>query len=458
MYDLLIKNGLCVGPETSLKANLAVQGGKIAAVDVPPDAPAKKVIDAAGKLVLPGVLDTHVHLPWPSASFDSTDDFGSGSLGAVHGGVTTLIEYVVSDDSGHLLKSLEQQLARAQKTAFCDFSFHVILRKITPETLAEMAEAVSMGFTSFKIFTAYTGFRMEDADVITCLRRGKELGALICFHAEDGVLVSDSSTQLAQTGRQQIENYPLAHPRLADIEATSRVLNYARYTGARIHIVHVNTAEGAGFIAEAKKNGVRVTGETCPHYLVFTDDCYKTRTPQAANFILSPCIREDYDRAALWEALSGGGLETLATDHCPYSITQKTRGGDDFRTVPGGAGGVETSLPLMYTNGVCSGKLSLNRMVEVMCANPAKIFNLYPRKGVLAAGSDADIVIYNPEGQSTVHAQDLHCNMDHTIYEGIAVKGAVETTILRGGVVVENGKLAVEGPGGEILRRPAYTA
>jgi len=456
MFDLLINNGQCVLPGGSRKTNLGILDGKFAALDAPADAPAQSVLDATGKLVLPGLIDTHVHLPWPSASFDSVDNFATGSRGALHGGVTTLVEYVVPDDSGRILPAIERQLAKASAQALCDYSFHVILRRITPQTLLEMADAVSLGFSSFKIFTAYAGFRLEDSEVMACFRRGAELGALMCVHAEDGVLVSDSISQLVQAGKHQIEYYPLAHPRLADVEATFRMLIYARYTGARLHVVHVNTREGANFIQDARADGLPITGETCPQYLAFTSDVYKTRTPQAANFILAPVIREEEDKQALWDALASGGLDTVATDHCPYSTAQKTRGGDDFRTVPGGAGGIETLLPFLYTYGVRSGKLSLERMVEVSAANPARLFNMYPRKGAIAPGSDADVLIYDPEaGPSVIKAAGLHSAMDHTIYEGMEVTGRVDATILRGKVVVDHGNLT-NSPAGTVIARQAY--
>lgn len=457
MLDLLIKNGTYVNPEGSFQADIAVQDEKITLIDRNIPSAAWQEIDASGKLIFPGVIDTHVHLPWPSVRYDSVDNFHTGTMGAIFGGVTTIIEYVVPDESGRILPALEKQADEARRSAHCDYSFHLILRKITSQTLDEMAQAVEMGIPSFKVYTAYQGFRLEDGDVLTVLQRANEINALVCFHAEDGVLVNQASRQLVERACTKIEYYPEAHPRSADIEATQRVITYARETGTRIHIVHVNTREGARAIQNARSFGQPISGETCPQYLSFTQDVYKNRSPEAAYYILAPVIRESRDQDALWEAIASDGLQTIATDHCPYSIDQKTEGGDDFRVVPGGAGGIETSLPILYTQGVKSGKISINRMVEIMATNPAKIFNLYPKKGIINVGSDADLVIYDPDASPTpIRANLLHSAMDHTIFEGCNVIGRVETTILRGTILMDKGTLVETQPKGQFLKRKTY--
>lgn len=458
MYQLLIKNGEIVGPDGNYIGDLAVMDGKITHIAATLDLPAQKIIDAKGKLVLPGVIDTHVHLPWPSSSFDSVDDFASGTHAAVCGGVTTIIEYVVPDESGRFIPALEAQLANAKKSAFVDYSFHLIIRKVTDETLQDMKEAVKRGFTSFKIYTAYSGFRLEDDDVLKVLQAARELGAIVCFHAEDGVLVNFAIEQLSRAGQTQMKYFPLSHPRLADIEATQRVIAYAKQIGARIHIVHVNTREGVSMIAKARREGLQITAETCPQYLTFTEDVYTSGKPEAAYYVLSPLIRSEHDRQALWNAVAMDDLQTIATDHCPYTSAQKLAGGGDFRAVPGGAAGIETSLPLLFTHGVKKGKLSIHRLTELMSANPARIFNLFPRKGVIAPGSDADLVIYDDNAQKTiVDAGKLHSKFDHTIYAGLEISGKHIATILRGKLVAEHGELVDQQPSGQLLARRTYT-
>jgi dihydropyrimidinase len=405
---------------------------------------------------MPGLIDAHVHLPWPSSAFDSVDDYVSGSIAAMCGGVTTIIEFVVPDESGRILPALDQQMESAERDSYVDFTFHPILRKITSQTLKDMETSVKRGITSFKIYTAYSGFQLGDEDILTILRKCKDLGVLVCFHAEDGVLVDTATELLAQNKKTDIQYYPEAHPASADVSATHRIITYAKYLGARIHIVHVNTGAGASMIGEAHRAGWPITGETCPQYMVFTDEVYRTGKPEAHYFVLAPCIRTESDRDSLWRAINSNDLQMIATDHCPYSSAQKLENIGDFRKIPGGAGGIETSLPILYTYGVEQGRLSIPRLVEIMSTNPAKIFNLFPRKGIIAVGSDADLVIYNLDSETQIIARDLHSNTDHTIYEGLNVKGKVQHTILRGQVVSENGERVIEIPTGRYLPREPY--
>jgi dihydropyrimidinase len=456
MVELVIHGGTCINAGDHFEADLVIDHGKIVQIGWDMGLVAQQSIDARGKLVLPGVVDTHVHLPWPSAAYNSTDDYLSGTKAAACGGVTTIVEYVVPDESGRLIPALEERKANAEHQAYVDYSFHMIIRRVTPETLQDMAEIVRQGFTSFKVYTAYQGFQLGDADILNVLQTARGLGALTCFHAEDGSLVNAATEQLAELGHTAVRYYSEAHPRAADVEGVHRILTYARYLDAPIHIVHVNTAEGARMIAEARTAGQTVTGETCPHYLMFNEDIYRSGTGEAAYFVLAPAIREERDRIALWHAITVGSLQTIATDHCPYTSQQKTGGGDDFRRVPGGAGGVETSLRLLYTYGVRGGQFSWEKLVEVMCTNPARLFRLYPQKGTIAVGSDADLVIYDPTREYKIEGTKLHSNTDHSIYQDIPVWGNVVATILRGQVVAKDGELSDDRPKGTLLQRSPY--
>jgi dihydropyrimidinase len=456
MLQMLIKNGTCVNPSGEFQADIAISEGKIVQIAQAINPASERVLDAMGQFVLPGIIDAHVHLPWPSSAFDSVDDYTSGSIAAMCGGVTTIIEYVVPDESGRILPALDKQMASAESSSYVDFAFHAILRKITPQTLKEMKESVKRGITSFKVYTAYRGFQLGDEDILTILRECKELSALVCFHAEDGVIVNTATEWLVQNGKTDIQYYPEAHPAAADESATHRIITYAKYLGARIHIVHVNTGSAASMIGEANRAGWPITGETCPQYLVFTEDVYRSGKPEANYFVLAPCIRTESDRLMLWRAIDSNELQTVATDHCPYTSAQKLENSGDFRNIPGGAGGIETSLPILYSYGIEQKRLSIPRLVEVMSTNPAKIFNLFPRKGIIAVGSDADLIIYNPNSETRISAGKLHSNTDHTIYEGLDVKGQVVKTILRGAVVSENGEPEVEIPNGQYLAREPY--
>lgn len=455
--QLLIKNGLCVNASGRFRADIAIAEGRIVSLGQNLQAEANcPVVDASEALVLPGVIDAHVHLPWPSASFDSTDNFRFGTTAGIFGGVTTVIEYLVPDLSDQLIPSLKAHLQEAQGASFSDFSFHVILRKVTANSPAQMAEVVKQGISSFKIYTAYDGFQLNDEEILTALRASVELGAVVCFHAEGYPLVADSTRQLTNAGETAIRFYPQAHPYEADVEATQRIISFARFTGARVHIAHVNTRFGAEAIAKARRAGLAITGETCPHYLIFTDEMYKSGCPEAAYFILAPAIRGPEERDGLWVALAENDLQMVSTDHCPYTSEQKLQAAGDFRRVPGGAAGIETSLSLVYTYGVRTGRLSMERLVETMSTNPAKVFNLYPQKGTIAVGSQADLVIFDETDRTTIEAGKLHSRTDHSIYEGMEILGRPRLVILRGNVIVRNGKLEVDQPTGQFLRRPPY--
>ncbi len=454
--QLLIKNGLCVNAGGVFAADIGVKEGKIAVIGKDLDLRASRTIDAGGSYVLPGLIDAHVHLPWPSAKASSVDDYSSGTTAAVCGGVTTTIEYVVPDSDGRILPALDAQARNASGTSFTDYAFHLIINRVTDETANEMRQAVARGVVSFKIYTAYTGFRLGDDDILKVLAEAKALNALVCFHAEDGLMINFATQQLVERGCTDVSYYPEAHPVGVDTEATYRMLHYARFTGARIHIVHVNTLEAARMIGAARRTGQNVSGETCPQYLMFTEDVYRSGKPEANYFVLAPLMRSEADRQGLWDALAVDELQMVASDHCPYTSAQKLEGKGDFRNVPGGAAGIETSLPLVYTYGVCEGRFPIERLAAVTSANPAKIFNLYPQKGAIAIGSDADLVILDGQTRSRIDIADLHSRTDHSLYQGLEVTGKANMTILRGEVVVENNAIVAEKPGGEFLRRQAY--
>lgn len=455
--QLLIKNGLCINADGRFQADIAISNGRIVTLGQNLHAEANSsVVDASGALVLPGIIDAHVHLPWPSASFNSTDDFQIGTTAAVCGGVTTLIEYVVPEPGDQLIPSLETHMKEAQGLSFSDYSFHMILRKITKNSFAQMAEVMKSGISSFKIYTAYDGFQLNDDEILMALRASVKLGAIICFHAESGHLVSESTKHLVEEGKTDIRFYPEAHPYEADIEATQRIISFARFTGARIHIAHVNTRFGAELIAKARRSKLAITGETCPQYLIFTNDVYKSELPKSAYYILAPAIRGIEDREGLWDALAENDLQMVATDHCPYTSKQKLQGVKDFRLVPGGASGIETSLSLLYTYGVRRGRLSLERLVETMSTNPARIFNLFPQKGTIAVGSQADLVIFDEKGRTIIESEKLHSRTDHSLYDGMEILGRPRMTILRGEVIVKDGIIDVHKPTGQFVQRPPY--
>ena len=456
--QLLIKNGVCVNSNGSFAGDIGIEDGKIAAIGRKLDVQAAKTIDARGMYVFPGLIDAHVHLPWPSAKANSVDDYSSGTAAAVCGGITTTIEYVVPDAEGKILPALERQYSDARKSAYSDYAFHLIINRVTDDTAPEMAEAVRRGVVSYKIYTAYDGYRLGDDDILKVLHAARALNALVCFHAEDGLIINDAIKRLVEQNCMDVYYYPLAHPKDADVEITYRMLQFARYVGTRIHIVHVNTREASGMIGAARREGLAVSGETCPQYLMFTEEVFRSGKPEASYFVCAPLMRGEEDRQGLWQALASDDLQMIASDHCPYSSAQKLEGDGDFRRIPGGIAGIETSLPLVYTYGVAGNRFTVERLVALMSTNPARIFNLYPRKGAIAVGSDADLVIYDPETKSKIDIANLHSKIDHTVYQGIDVVGKPTMTILAGEVVMQNGEIVVPKPSGKLIQRAPYAS
>lgn len=453
MRSILVKGGTCVNPDGRFDADVLIEDGKIAKVGQNLIAKADETIDAVGKLVLPGGVDVHVHLPWPTGETISMDTISTGTLAAACGGVTTVIDFVIPNDGEPLIDALERKLSEAQDNAWVDYSFHVNVRGAVTEKLKEIPEIVRRGFPSFKIFMAYEGFRLETRDLLEVMETVTAAGGMISSHAEDGLLADHLTSKLTAQGNTALRFYPQARPNECESAAIANVLAYAARLGSRIHIHHVSTADGVDQIARARRAGVLVSAETCPHYLLFTDMDYAGEIHQSAGLVCAPPIKGRHDQDRLWEALSDGTLDAVATDHCPYSQAQKFAHLDDFTKVPGGLPGVETRLPLLFTRGVGSGRLSLEKLVELWSAGPARAFGLYPRKGLIAVGSDGDLTLIDPARSKTLKASELHMHSDCLPYEGWEVQGWPPTTILGGKVIVTNGTPSGGQPGGNLIPR-----
>ena len=455
--QLLIVNATCVNADGSFEADIAVDGGVIRALGRGLSFPAERVIDAQGKLVLPGTIDVHCHMPWPFGTVISGDDFASGTLAAACGGVTTVLDFVIPELGQSLTEALETKLAVSQGQAHVDYGFHIVVREANEANLDQVRHLVERGFPSFKVFMAYAGFCLGDKELLALLDRAAKSGAVVGVHAEGEALAQFHTQRLLNQGHRAIRYYPDSRPRICEVDAIGRIIAYARHLGVRLHIHHVSSREGVELIGKVRAEGMALSAETCPHYLVFTEEAYHQEGPQATYFVCSPPIRASEDREALWEGLAKGALTMVATDHCPYTVAQKTANPADFTVVPGGVAGVEMRLPILYTEGVGKGRFSLNRLVALAATNPARAFGLYPRKGVIAVGSDADLVILDPTRRSTLRAEALHMNTDHILYEGMPVEGFPLTTILRGRVLVEEGVFVGGKPSGELIRRTLPT-
>jgi dihydropyrimidinase len=453
-FDLAIKNGLVVTAANSFSADIGIVGEKIAAIDQ--GLHGKRLIDAGGKLVLPGAVDPHVHLEMPQGAVVSSDDFETGTIAAACGGTTTIIDFVEPEGDERLLEALVNRRAQADGRAVIDYGLHMTLVNARETTLAQVPDALQAGCSSFKTYTIYEGFYLEDNAMINALEAVHSAGGLVIVHAENRHIVKHLQDKFLAAGQVEPRFHPRSRPPIVEAEAVQRVLALAEVAGSPLYVVHISTRLGVEALQHARFRGQTAFGETCPQYLLLTDARYDQPGLEGAKFVCSPPLRPADNPPALWDGLAHGHLQTVGSDHCPFNYAeQKIRGGDTFTLIPNGMPGIEARLALLYTFGVGQGRLSLNRWVEVCCTDPAKIFGLYPKKGTLAPGADADIVIFDPQREVTLTQEVLHEQVDYTPYEGFNLRGYPDVTIARGQVLCQDGEfIGPKGYGRFLLRKP----
>jgi dihydropyrimidinase len=451
----LIKNGTVVTATDEYKGDVLVDGEIISKVGVSIDEPVDRVIDASGKLVVPGGIDVHTHMELPFGGTVASDDFETGTIAAAFGGTTTIVDFAVQDQGGSLKKAWENWMAKAEGKAVVDYGFHVIMRDYNASLGKEMGDLVKEGVTSFKLFMAYPGvFLMDDASILRTMQRSAEIGATICMHAENGVAINALVEQALAKGHTAPKYHALTRPPILEAEGVHRAIVLAQVAGVPVYIVHVSSPEAMQMIAEARDKGVGAYGETCPQYLFLSHDNYEEPGFEGAKYVMTPPLRDKRGHDSMWKALKYDDLQVVSTDHCPFCMKdQKVLGIDDFSKIPNGAPGVETRMSLLYDGGVAAGRISRNRWVEIASTAPAKIFGMFPRKGTIAPGSDADIVIFDHEREQTLSAKTLHMRVDYNPYEGRKVRGVTETVLSRGRVVIENAALQAKPGSGRFLRR-----
>lgn len=476
--SLLIRNGTLVTASDTFVADLLIREGRIVAVghNLPP---AAETLDATGLLVFPGGVDPHVHLQYPQGPnrVVSSDDWLTGTIAAACGGTTTVIDFVEARPEETWLEALDKRLAQAQAQAVIDFSFHMAFNRADTRSLAEVRPTLDAGLTSFKIYMAYDGIRLTDPEMLLALEALREHGGLAIVHAENHALIMHLvERQLAQ-GHVEPRWHPHTRPALGEAEATERILSYAQLYGVPMHIVHVTTAAGLDAIRRFRRSN-SVTGEVCTQHLLLTEALYAQPGFEPAKYGMAPPLRSVADTEAMWAGLRDGSLDFVVTDHCPFTLAQKrgerrtpefrrlpgsviqnppeppwSEGLPTFNRIPGGAPGIETRLPLLYHFGVNAGRLTLNEFVNLSSTAAARRYGLYPRKGTLAPGADADLVLFDPQRTLTITAERLHQNCDYTPYEGMMVTGWPRTVISRGEVIVRNEAFVGREGRGAFLRR-----
>jgi dihydropyrimidinase len=454
MMDTVVTNGTVVTATETYQADIGLEEGKIAALGR--GLGGVEIIDAQGKYVFPGAIDVHTHFELPSLGTVSADDFETGSIAAACGGTTTFIDFADQGKGESLHQALEIRMERAKGKAAIDYGFHVAITDMTDEVMnVEMAQMVEQGVTSFKLYMAYKGTYMADDETLfKSLLKAKELGALIMVHAENGDLLHYLINKHVAEGKKEPIWHARSHPPEAEAEATGRAIILAALAGAPIYIAHLSTAQALEKVKEARDKGQPVLAETCPQYLFFNTEHYKLPNFEGAKYVISPPLREKGNGDCLWKGLASGDLQVVSTDHCSFNfVGQKDMGRDDFSKIPNGMPGVETRVPLIYHFGVNEGRFSINRFVELVSTNPARLFGLAPEKGTISIGADADLVIFDPQKEVRLSVENLHMNVDHSPYGHITVRGYPVMVMQRGKVIVKDGQFVGQVGAGQFLRR-----
>jgi len=459
--SVLIKNGRVVTAVDDYQADIFVNGSAIVLIGKDLVIDADKVIDAAGKLVIPGGVDPHTHLELPFGGTTTSDTFETGTRAAAFGGTTCIVDFAVQTRGTSTLKALDTWHAKAEGKTAIDYAFHMIITDMPTERIGEMRQLADDGVTSYKLFMAYPGALLsDDATIFRAMRKAGEDGTLVCMHAENGIVI-DELVKIAQSqGRTEPKYHALTRPTRLEAEGVHRALSIAEVAHAPVYIVHLSCYDALQELRLAQARGVMAHAETCPQYLLLDVKRYDEPGFDGAKYVLTPPLREHWNHDELWGGLRTHALDVISTDHCPFCLKeQKELGRNDFSKIPNGGPGIENRMSLIYHYGVSHGHISLNRFVELTSTAPAKIFGLFPRKGTLAVGSDADIVIFDPDHEETIsyfNEKTHHMNIDYNAYEGFKVKGFTETVLSRGKVIIENGNYVGRPGDGRFVKRGPY--
>jgi dihydropyrimidinase len=458
-FDTIIRNATIITAIDTTQADVGISAGKISAIaaQLSPEN-ATQTIDAANHLLLPGGIDVHTHLDMPFGGTTSADDFQTGTIAAAFGGTTTLIDFAIQYKGQTLRHAFDTWMKKAHDKATIDYAFHCIITDLSSAQLEEMADLIREGVTSFKLFMAYPGvFMLDDASIFRAMSQAAKHSGLICMHAENGGAIDVIVQQALAEGKRAPKYHALTRPTTAEAEATSRAIALAEMAGCPVYIVHLSCNDALEKVREARDRGLPAYAETCPQYLYLSLDNMNAPGFEGAKYVFTPPLREKWHQEKLWHGLTHDTLQIVSTDHCPFCFKeQKELGIDDFTKIPNGGPGIEHRLSLIYTGGVHGKRFSPNRFVEVVATAPAKLFGLYPRKGTIAVGSDADLVIFDPNEEQVISAKTHHMRVDYSMFEGIQIKGVPKTVLSRGRPVIDAGQFVGRPGNGQFLRRQTY--
>lgn len=455
--SILIQNGTLLCPQGPVEADLRVAQGKI--TEIGPHLPVgdSQVIDAAGKLVFPGFIDTHTHFEMNKGTIRETaDNWASGTRAALAGGTTCVLDFAEPERGASLQSALDEWHSRADGHASCHYGFHMTIKDWDSRIKAELPQMTAQGVTSYKVYLAYANIRVSDRVAYEAIQAVGAEGGVVGCHCENGDLIDEAIAQLKAQGKLSPASHPLSHTALMEDEAVTRWLALAEQAGCPVNVVHLSTRRGLEAARRARQRGQKVYLETCPQYLTLTEEKYHLPGFESAKYVCAPPLRPQDDVDALWQALSAGEIDTVGTDHCSFNFhPTKELGRDDFSAIPGGIPGTEHRPALMYTYGVKAGRLTPHQMMLALAQRPAQLFGMFPRKGALAVGSDADIVIFDPDYTWRITAAQQYQNVDYTPYEGMEMAGRTDTVLLEGTLAVQDGKVVRENLGQYVHRGPA---
>lgn len=453
LLDLLIRDGKIVTESNVFDGSIGIQNGTITHISGQIDEKANRVIDARGKIVLPGLIDGHTHMEMPFMGTVSSDDFYQGTIAAACGGVTTIVDFALQPRGETILNTYSEWRKKADPKVCVDYALHMIIRDFNETNRKQIGELIEEGVTSFKLFMAYKKeLYLDDGAIYSIMAEAVKHGGVIGLHCENADLIECFSAKLLSEGKVEAEYHAKSRPALVEAESVQRGIRLAEMSGSPMYVVHMSTGLARDEIKQGADRGLPVYSETCPHYLTFTEESYKN--PNGNRYIMSPPLRSDEDRTKLWQGLADGLIKTVASDHVCFNSKQKNQ--PDFTKVPNGVIGTEVILPILYSAGVSKGILPLTRLAQVTSYNPSKMFGLYPKKGVIAVGSDADLVVLDPQKRVRLSVDNLHSNIDYSIYEDVTVTGYPVATISRGEIVSEDGHFTGKRGRGQFVKGKAF--
>ncbi len=460
--SVLIKNGRVITAVDDYHADIFIEKEMVTIIGENLTMKADKIIDAEGKYVIPGGIDPHTHLDMPFGGTVSADDFETGTLAAAHGGTTTLIDFAIQTKGHSTLEALDTWHAKAEGKTAIDYGFHMIITDMEDDRIHEMETLVKEGVTSYKLFMAYPGvLYVDDGTLYRVMRKAGEERTVICMHAENGIVIDEIVKRALAEGKTEPKWHALTRPTRMEAEGVHRAIAIAEVADVPVYIVHLSSSDALEQVTLARNRGVKAFAETCPQYLFLDHSYYEKEGFEGAKYVMTPPLREKWNQDNLWRGLQFGDIRSISTDHCPFCYKdQKEMGVGDFSKIPNGGPGVENRMSLVFNGGVVEGRISLNKFVDLTSTSAAKMFGLFPKKGTIAVGSDADIVIFNPNRKETISVNNpvMHnMNVDYNAYEGFEVTGISETVISRGKVIIEDCKYVGKSGDGRFLKRGLYS-